>query len=125
MQTNLERFRNAALVLAGSGSVKQRLAQAFHVHLGSLPVEELPRDLRERFTALATALHSTQRTGTLDSVSASILKMSEAQACEHAHAIVSMFSSLHESVPVVANRPATVLRAVPDDQDVPAFLNRA
>lgn len=125
MQTNLERFRNAALVLAGSGSVKQRLAQAFHAHLGSLPVEELPRELRERFSALATALHSTQRTGTLDSVSASILKMSEAQACEHAQAIVLMFSSLHESGPVVATRPATVLRAVPDDQAVPAFLNRA
>jgi hypothetical protein len=125
MQTNLERFREAALVLAGSGSLKQRLAQAFHGHLGTLAVDDLPRELRERFSALAAALHSTQRTGSLDSVSASILKMSEAQACEHAQAIVLMFSSLHETPPVVASRPATLLRAVPDESEIPAFLNRA
>ena len=126
MQTSLERFRNAALVLAGSGPVKQRLAQAFHGYLGTLAVDELPRELRERFSALATALHSAQRTGSLDSVSASVLKMSEAQACEHAQAIVLMFSSLHEAPPVVvASRPATLLRAVPDEPEIPAFLNRA
>ena len=125
MRTNLERFRDAALVLAGSGSVKQRLAQAFHGHLGTLAVDDLPRELRERYSTLAAALHSTKRTGTLDSVSASILKMSEAQACEHAQAIVLMFGSLHEAAPVVASRPATLLRAVPDEQEIPAFLNRA
>jgi hypothetical protein len=125
MQTNLERFRNAALVLAGSGSVKQRLALAFHGHLGTLAVDDLPRELRERFSALAAALHSTQRTGSLDSVSASVLKMSEAQACEYAQAIVLMFSSLHEAPPVAASRPATLLRAVPDEPEIPAFLNRA
>jgi hypothetical protein len=125
MQTSLERFRNAALVLAGSGPVKQRLAQAFHGYLGTLAADELPRDLRERFSALAAALHSTQRTGSLDSVSASILKMSEAQACEHAQAIVLMFGSLHEAPPAVASRPTTLLRAVPDEQEIPAFLNRA
>jgi len=125
MQTNLERFRNAALVLAGSGSVKQRLAEAFHGHLGTLAVDDLPRELRERFSALAAALHSTQRTGSLDSVSASVLKMSEAQACEHSQAIVLMFSSLHEAPPAIASRPATLLRAVPDEPEIPAFLNRA
>jgi hypothetical protein len=125
MQTNLERFRDAALVLAGSGSVKQRLAQAFHGHLLSLSVEELPRDLRERYSVLAEALHSTQRTGTLDAVSASILKMSEAQASEHAQAIVRMFGNLQELQSTNPGRPASLLRAVPDDQDIPAFLNRA
>jgi hypothetical protein len=125
MQNYLERFRNAALVLAGSGPVKQRLAHAFHEHLGTLAIDELPRDLRERFSALAAALHSSQRTGTLDSVSASVLKMSEHQACEHAQSIVLMFSSLHEAPPLIASRTTTLLRAVPDDQEIPAFLNRA
>lgn len=125
MQTSLERFRNAALVLAGSGPVKQRLAQAFHDHLGTLAVDELPRELRERYSALAAALHSTKRTGTLDTVSASILKMSEAQACEHAQAIVLMFGSLHDAAPASASRPSSLLRVVPDDEEIPAFLNRA
>lgn len=125
MQTILERFRDAALVLAGSGSVKQRLAQAFHGHLVSLSAEDLPRELRDRFSALAAALHSVQRSGTLDAVSASILKMSEAQACEHAQAIVRMLGSLYELQPANPARPAMLLRAVPDDQDAPALLNRA
>jgi hypothetical protein len=125
MQTNLERFRNAALVLVGSGSLKQRLAEAYHEHLASLAADDLPRELRDRYLALAAALHSTQRTGTLDSVSASILKLSEAQACEQARSIVLMFGSLHDATPAAANRPATLLRAVPDDQEIPSFLNRA
>jgi len=125
MQTNVERFRNAAMVLAGSGPVKQRLAQAFHAHLGTLDADDLPRELRERFSELAAALHRTQRTGTLDSVSASILKMSETQACEHAQSIVLMFGSLHEAPPATAARPSALLRAVPDDPGIPAFVNRA
>lgn len=125
MQSNLDRFRNAALVVAGSGPVKRRLALAFHEHLATLAVDELPREIRERFSALAAALRSTHRTGTLDSVSASILKMSEAQAGEHAQAIVLMFGSLHEAAPASATRASTLLRAVPDDQPIPAFLNRA
>lgn len=125
MQTHLERFNDATLVLAGSGPVKQRLAQAYHCHLMSLAVEELPRELRERFSALATALHSAQRTGTLDAVSASVRKMSEAQACEHAQAIVRMYGSLHELQSTSPSRSITVLRAVPDEQEIPAFLNRA
>lgn len=123
MQTTLERFRGATMVLAGSGPVKQRLALAFHGHLSSLALDDLPRELRNPYSALATAFHSARRAGSLDAVSASVLKMSEAEACEHAQTIVRMFGSLHE-IPS-ASRPATLLRAVPEEQDIPAFLNRA
>jgi hypothetical protein len=123
MQTNFERFRDASLLLVGGGPLKQRLAQAFHRHLINLTVEDLPRDLRDPYAQLAAAFHSAHRTGSLDAVTSSVLKMSEAEACGHAQAIVRMFSSLHEGQP--ASRPATLLRAVPDDQDIPAFLNRA
>jgi hypothetical protein len=123
MQTTLERFRDAALVLVGGGPIKQRLALAFHGHLGNLALDDLPRELRNPYLTLTAALHSTQRTGSLDAVSASVLKMSEAEACQHAQEIVRMFGSLHE-IPA-ASRPATLLRAVPDEQDLPAFLNRA
>jgi hypothetical protein len=123
MQTTLERFRSATMVLAGSGTVKQRLALAFHGHLSGLALDDLPRELRNPYSTLATAFHSARRTGSLDAVSASVLKMSEAEACQHAQAIVRMFGSLHE-IPS-ASRPATLLRAVPEEQDIPAFLNRA
>ena len=122
MQTILEHFRDAVLVLVGAGPVKQRLLLAFHEHLGHLSLDELPRDPRDPYATLAAAFHSTRRTGSLDAVSASVLKMSEAEACRHAQAVVRMFGCLNEVQP--ANRPA-MLRAVPDDEDIPAFLNRA
>lgn len=123
MQTTLEHFRDAVLVLVGAGPVKQRLLQAFHEHLGHLSPDELPRDLRDPYATLAAAFHSTRRTGSLDAVSASVLKMSESEACQHAQSVVRMFGCLNETQP--ANRPAVLLRAVPDDEDIPAFLNRA
>ena len=124
MQTVWERFRDATVVLAGCGPVKQRLVQACQVHLVDLAPDDLPRELRGPFSTLAIALQATQRTGSLDAVSASVLKMSEAEACRHSQAIVRIFSSLQESTPAAA-RPAALLRAVPDDDPVPAFLNRA
>jgi hypothetical protein len=118
-----ERFRDASVVLAGGGPVKPRLLQAFQAHLAQLTPEELPRDLRAPYLALAAALHSGQRTGSLDALSVSVLKMSEAEACRHAQDIVRMFGDLNEAP--ASTRPAAVLRAVPDPDAVPAFLNRA
>jgi len=123
MQTNWERFRDAVVVLAGSGPVKQRLTDAYQGHLRGLDPEHLPREVRGPYSALMTALQSGQRVGTLDAISASVRKMSEADAARHAQSIVHMFAGLQE--PAAVNRPA-VLRAVPNvDDEIPAFLNRA
>jgi len=123
-RTQWERFRDASVVLAGGGPVKPRLLQAFQGHLSDLSPDELPRELRGPYSAVAAALRSGQRTGTLDAVSVSVLKMSEAEACRHAQDIVRIFGGLNENQPSI--RPAAMLRAVPDDGDaVPAFLNRA
>jgi len=123
MQTNWECFRDAAVLLAGSGPVKQRLTDAYQSHLRDLDPESLPRNLRSPFSALVAALQSGQKVGTLDAVSACVRKMSEAEAARHAQSIVHMFADLQE--PTAGNRSA-VLRAVPDaDDEIPAFLNRA
>lgn len=123
MQTNWERFRDAAVVLAGGGPVKQRLCEAFQAHLRGLDPEDLPRDLRGPYGMLVSALQSGQRIGTLDAVSASIRKMSEPEAARYAQSIVQMFAGLGEQ-PAAAR--ATLLRAVPNEEDgIPAFLNRA
>ena len=124
MQTSWECFRDAVVVLAGGGPVKQRLTDAFQCQLRDIDPESLPRDLRGPFSTLLAALQSGQRVGTLDAISASVRKMSEAEAERHAQSIVHMFAGLQE--PTAANRPA-VLRAVPNtvDDEIPAFLNRA
>jgi hypothetical protein len=123
MTTSWERFRDAVFVLAGSGPVKQRLTDAYQAHLRGVASDDLPRELRAPYSAVVTAMQSVPRTGSLDEVSASVRKMSEADAARHAQAIVRVFAGLTE-MPAVS-RPATVLRAVPLDDDVPAFLNRA
>lgn len=122
MQTSWERFRDAAVVLAGAGPVKQRLLQAFQRHLADLEADELPRELRAPYSELSIALHRVPRTGTRDAVSASVLKMSEDEAGRHAQEIVRIFGDLSESQ--APARPATLLRAVPDET-VPALLSRA
>ena len=123
MQTSWEHFRSAVVVLAGGGPVKQRLTEAYQGHLRDISPEDLPRELRSSYLSLVTALQSSQRTGSLDAVSASIRKMSEADAARHAQEIVHMFAGLHEPQP--SSRTAALLRAVPSDEDIPAFLNRA
>ena len=122
MYSHWECFRDAVLVLAGTGQVKQRLLEAYQNHLRHVATDDLPRELREPFGSLKTALQSSRRTGTLDSASASVLKMSDGEAAAHARSIVQIFVGLQEPP---ANRPAAVLRAVPDEDEIPAFLNRA
>jgi hypothetical protein len=122
MQTSWERFRDASVMLAGAGPIKQRLLQAYQRHLADFATEELPRELRGPYAALADALHRVPRTGTCDTVSASVLKMSEDEAGRHAQEIVRIFGGLSESQ--APARPATLLRAVPDET-VPALLSRA
>jgi hypothetical protein len=124
MHSNWECFRDAVLVLAGGGPVKQRLTEAYQSHLRDLDPDELPRDVRGAYAALVTALQSGQRVGTLDAIAASVRKMSEADAARHAQSIVHMFADWQE--PPAASRPAALLRAVPStDEEIPAFLNRA
>jgi hypothetical protein len=122
MQTSWERFRDAAVLLAGAGPIKQRLLHAYQKHLAGLETDDLPRELRTHYSELSDALHRAPRTGSCDSVSASVLKMSEDEAGRHAQEIVRIFGGLSEAH--VPARPATVLRAVPDES-VPAFLSRA
>lgn len=121
MQSNWDRFHEAVIVLVGSGPVKQRLVEAYQSHLQQVHPDDLPREVRGSFATVATALHSVPRTGGLDSISASVRKMSELEAARHAQAIVTVFAGLQEPQPLARTLQ---LRAVPDD-DIPAFLNRA
>ena len=126
MRTDWERFRDAIMVLAGSGPLKQRLADACQKHLDEIDIEALPRDVRGEFAELNAALQSGSKMGGLNKVAASVLKMSESDAARHAQRIVTIFAGLHEQHPAhPANRSAALLRAVPNDDDLPAFLNRA
>jgi hypothetical protein len=122
MTDHWERLRDAVVVLAGGGPVKQRLTEAYQGHLRELDPEDLPRELRPSFEALLAALQNAPRTGSLDAVSVSVRKMSEAEAAAHSQCVVRMFADLQEPAPGARTGR---LRAVPTDDGIPAFLNRA
>jgi len=56
MSTAWEQLEGAALSLARSGPIKERLADAYRNHLALVNAEELPDALREEFRACHDAL---------------------------------------------------------------------
>jgi len=110
--TAWERFQGATLSLARSGSIKDRLVEAFRTYLADVDEEELPREIRDEFREVSTLL---QRERPMlrgeDSVRATIRKMSSEEADRIACALVMMFAAIPRSTAVA--RPATAAQVVP------------
>jgi hypothetical protein len=109
MSATWDRFQGAALVLVGAGPVKQRLADAFRIHLLDLDVEELPRELRAEFLSLSASLTARRAAGGQSIVDATVRKLSDAQAAGFAARLIAMYGQLAQSQ-AAAPRPA--LRAI-------------
>lgn len=95
MTTIAEKFLGAALSLARSGAIKDRLTTAYREHLADLEQDQLPQELRAQFESVARAL---TRERPLfrgeDAVRASVRKMSNEEADECACSIVRLFGAL-------------------------------
>jgi hypothetical protein len=95
MSTTLEKFQGAALSLARSGSIKERLTAAYRNHLAFIEEGELPIELRDEFRSFS---HALTRERPLfrgeDSVRATVRKMSNHEADEVASRVVRMFGAL-------------------------------
>jgi hypothetical protein len=126
-----EEFHAATHVLVGVGPVKQRLIDAYRHHLASLREHDIPEIVRDRFVALKAAMHEAPATGGLSAAEASVRKMSERNAADHAAGILEMFvvlSAEAESAPrlrIVSSDNVADDRRIDDLFDVPAFLSRA
>ena len=108
MSTTLEKFRGAALSLARSGSIKDRLTDAYRNHLAFVDESELPGELVEEFRAVSYALHR-QRPLLRgeDAFRATVRKMSNLEADEVASSVVRLFGE-------ISREPAaSVVRKVP------------
>ncbi len=95
MSTTLDKFRGAALSLARSGSIKDRLTDAYRNHLAFVEESELPSELVEEFRAVSRALN---RERPLlrgeDTFRATVRKMSNVEADEAASRVVRMFGAM-------------------------------
>lgn len=105
MNTTWEQLESAAVTLARSGAMKDRLVEAWRNHLSLVSIEELPEALRAEFGACHEALTRERPLRGEDAVRASVRKMSAQDADAIAERVVRLFAALvHEAVR--ADRPA-------------------
>jgi hypothetical protein len=111
MDTTWQQLECAALVLARSASIKDRLAEAYRDHLSQVNPEEIPETLRPQFRACLEALTRELPQRGEDAVRATVRKLSNPEADEIACSLVRLYAALvRESL-----RPseATLLTTVP------------
>lgn len=106
MSTTWEQLEGAALSLARSGPIKDRLADAYRNHLALVQVDELPEALRREFLACHDALTRERPLRGEDAVRATVRKMSNHEADEIACSVVRLFAALvresaHETDPAL------------------------
>jgi len=94
MSTTWERLEGAALSLARSGPIKDRLADAYRNHLAFVRAEDLPVALREEFRACHDALTRERPLRGEDAVRATVRKMSSSAADEVACSVVLLFAAI-------------------------------
>ncbi len=95
MSTTLDKFRGAALSLARSGSIKDRLTDAYRNHLSFVDESELPRDLVAEFRAVSHALNRERPLSRgEDSIRATVRKMSNTEADEVASCVVRLYGAI-------------------------------
>ena len=94
MSTAWQQLEAAALTLARSGPIKDRLVEAWHKHLAAVNAEELPEGLRAEFRACHAALTHEQPLRGEDAVRATVRKLSGHEADEVACSIVRLFAAM-------------------------------
>jgi hypothetical protein len=95
MSTTVDKFRGAALSLARSGSIKDRLAAAYRNYLALVDENELPKELLAEFRAVSLALNREPPLSRgEDSIRATVRKMSSTEADEVASCVVRLYGAI-------------------------------
>ena len=102
MSTAWEQIEGAALSLARSGPIKDRLTDAYRNHLAFVNAEELPDALRAGFRACHAALTRERPLRGEDAVRATVRKMSNPEADEVACSVVRLFAAMAREAPLEA-----------------------
>jgi hypothetical protein len=112
MSSAWENFFAATVVLASAGPIKHRLAEAYREHLADLEEDELPREIRDEFTSLSSAMACVRPMKGENAIQATVRKMSDLEAGGFAVRIVGMLGVLAR---IQAAQRAPKLRAVGED----------
>ncbi len=115
-----QKFRAAAILLARSGTLKERLHAAYRCELADLDVEALPDEVRIDFVELRAALTRERPMRGEDSLTATIRKLSTQDADEIASRLIDIFARLSG---VEVTLPVRIQSAAPPPsaQVIPLF----
>lgn len=94
MEDLLDLLQGAALSLAQSGSIKERLADAYDRHLMHVDADDLPEPWRDEFLMLTGALRRETPLPRESAIRASVRKMSNDEAERYAAQVVAMFGAV-------------------------------
>jgi hypothetical protein len=97
MDSALDLLQQAAVKLSQSGSIKERLADAYAAHLSDLDLNELPDAVRSEFSKLSVAMQRERPLPRESVVRASVRKMSNEEAAYFAALVVRSFCALARS----------------------------
>ena len=140
MSTTWEQLEGAALSLARSGPIKDRLSDAYRNHLAYINVEDLPDALRGQFLACHEALTREAPLRGEDAVRATVRKLSNHEADELALSVMRLFAALareaalqdaaidrplSEGVAVIGNGAARAKAPKPCSQVIPLYAAEA
>jgi len=110
MTSAWESLHFATLELVRSTPIKQRLVCAYRRHLGALPAEQLPAEVRQSFEHVMATLHGVLPLSGEDAVSASVRKMSIQEADECATLIVEIYGVTCRALLTASRQSAAVVQ---------------
>ncbi len=85
-----QHFAAATELLAGSGSIKDRLFEAYHNELAELEFEQLPQELRAEYIRWHTCMNRVRPLRGEDAVRATLRKISGSEADRLAQTLVKL-----------------------------------
>ena len=113
MSSVWENFLAATAILVSAAPIKQRLAEAYRMHLATLNQEELPREIRDEFCSLSRCLSCVSPMRGETAIQATVRKMSDPEAGRIAVRIVDMLGVLART----QHQQRPKLRAVNSNDD--------
>ncbi len=107
----LDLLQRATTRLSKSGSIKDRLADAYSSHLVEVDADDLPEAVRNEFSALCAAMHRERALPRESAIRASVRKMSNDEAGHYAALVVRMFATLARTDNAASRRNARLTPA--------------
>jgi len=127
MSTAWEQLEGAALSLARSGPIKERLSDAYRNHLAFVNADELPAALHAEFRACHDALTRERPLRGEDAVRATVRKMSSQEADEVACCVVRLFAAMAREAwaKTAVARPEVLDASLSNGSAVPRVLRKS